>query len=215
MLPFTKFDSILPDPTAFACLANFAETVKSPLGIFGLMLLGLISLARLYFKNAGPRITVPIFLCMFAGVAIYGVYRAITPHAENNTPNPSTPSPSPVPNASPVPAAIPFPRKDALTSIKARAKHTPEVGSYDVEAQHGASLGSLEVQMRTLFWLPARVLPWFLEEFLIRNKGQLRPTLRPRDPNQRKDHRLYPQGTNTRMSENRSKVASDHGWHDC
>ena len=191
MLPFTKFDSILPDPTAFACLANFAETVQSPLGIFGLMLLGLISLARLYFKNAGPRITVPIFLCMFAGVAIYGVYRAITPHAENNTPNPSTPSPSPVPNASPVPAApvpaaIPFPRKDALTSIKARAKHTPEVGSYDVEPQHGASLGSLEVQMRTLFWLPARVLPAFLEEFLIRNKGQLRPTLRAETPTNEK-----------------------------
>jgi len=53
--------------------AIIEQASKSPLGIFALMIVLISALGYIFFKSAGPKVKVPIFLVMFAGVTAYGV----------------------------------------------------------------------------------------------------------------------------------------------
>src|SRR6476646_7813032 len=55
------------------------ESATSPLGIFALMIVALAILAFFFFKDAGTKVKLAIFLLLFLGVAVFAakvVYKA-------------------------------------------------------------------------------------------------------------------------------------------
>jgi hypothetical protein len=85
---------------------------EKPLGIIALMVIALSVLAYLFFKNAGAKVTVPIFLVLFGGVVAFCTAYTIEAGktADHHDSSPS-PTPSPVPTPTPVtPTATPSPQ---------------------------------------------------------------------------------------------------------
>jgi hypothetical protein len=183
----------------------FREAVKTPIGIFGLMIVWIGLLAWGFFAKAGSRVTMIIFFSLLAGVVIFAVafIPILPPRAESNMP-PPTPSPSsPLVNGSPLPSPTQPPRQEVVTSIKSSDPHAPKSGAsnaqhryesqkiVDVSADPPGSLSGI----RTLFSLPGRLLWSFFDVLLVqRCKDALRPAIRPDDRQQRKDHRQYVPG---------------------
>jgi hypothetical protein len=77
------------------------EAATSPLGIFALMIVALAILAFFFFKDAGTKVKLAIFLLLFLGVAVFAakvVYKANQVAASESSATPSqTITPVPIP----------------------------------------------------------------------------------------------------------------------
>lgn len=113
-------------------LEHVAEIIKaaaaSGLGIIALMVIALSALAFLFFKGAGAKVRVPIFLVLFCGFAAFGAAYMIEAGKSNDshptpTPTPATPTPTlatPTPaTPTPTPSPTQTPPHEAIKTIAA------------------------------------------------------------------------------------------------
>jgi beta-glucanase (GH16 family) len=114
------------------------STAEKPLGFIALMVIALSVPAYFFFRNAGARVTVPIFLVLFGDVVAFcTAYTIEVPDHHDAFPAPTpTPPPPPPPTAGPTPIpgrTLVWNDEFNYTGAPNPTKWTPAVGPKETE----------------------------------------------------------------------------------